>query len=234
MKKTLTVLLASLALVACGGKKEGKFNETQAKQSATSNITTANTLNNSTSDTAGETAAGQFQSTALSAGATTITPMAMRMLPGLLNETGAFAAGTRECANKKCTFVDYTSSNSDGSFTLNGAIDWNGGHIVTGPDLTYKLSTSGLDWNATLKVDLTVTATSINGFVESSGKATVAGVGALGGIGGSAGGWEYASKITYNSVTLSNGSPTGGSVTVTADYTVGGQAYTGGGTVNYP
>lgn len=229
MKKAILVLCAVTALFGCG-KKEGKFNEVQAKQVASSNIDTTVSLNTSTSDTAGETAAQQFQATSLSAGASIITPVAM--LPALLGKAGAFAAGTRECANQKCTFQDYSNSTESGALTINGVIDWSGGRIKTGPALTYKVKTAGLDWSTTLNIDLTVTETSINGIIDSSGKGTVEGTAGLGGIAGA--GWDYASKIEYKAVTLAAGKPAGGSVVVTADYTVGGQAYTGGGTINYP
>lgn len=231
MKKAIIVLCAATALFGCG-KKEGKFNEAQAKEVASSNIDTTVTLNSSTSDTAGESAAAQFQATSQSAGASIITPVAM--LPALLGKSGAFAAGTRECSNKKCTFQDYSNSSESGALTINGAIDWSGGNIKTGPDLTYKLSTGGLEWSTTLRINLTVTETSINGTIDSSGKGTVEGTAGLPGIGGAGAGWEYASKIEYKAVTLAGGKPTGGSVVVTADYTVGGQAYTGNGTINYP
>lgn len=223
MKKLSAVVITALLAASACGKKEGKFNETSARQASTQNLSTSLTLKDSTAaDTnAGKNAAGQFYSAAF-ASSTSVTPTAFR-LPSF--KQGAFAAGC-ECSGTSCTFQD--CADDDGSLSTTGTLSWGGGHVVANLTATYNDSSTA-SFVVTIDVDLTITDTSVNGHANSVGEYK------LTGFAGAAGSYKWVANLTYANVTYANGSPTGGSVSFDGEYTLGNtQTYASSGTVNFP
>jgi hypothetical protein len=157
-----------------------------------------------------------------------------------------------QCTGTSCTFTacswGSSSTGSGGSFkfTIDGSYSWDGGHIKCN-NLKYTFEgdnlgsintgsggpsgSIGTQTVVTLNCDMTVTSSSINGFIQSTGSATTS-------VGSTSYSSNFDIKMTYNNVTYASGAPTGGSVKVegTGSTNAGGQSYNyaGSGEVTFP
>ena len=212
------ILLASimLAAAACGGKSydPGTVNTTQARAS----IDQIGAVSASMSSMNGAEAAGAVQAmTAASQGI--VTPAAQGRVQGLIpdfsnKDGGVLSAlgGTAECSATACTFTNY--GDDAAGWLINGTINNSGGTYTF--DLTYDISSFGSTLKWTIDGSLTVTDTSIDGEINSSGKSTFEGGG---GAGSATINWDV--SVDYRDVVLDpSGCPTGGSVYATTSYEV--------------
>lgn len=226
-----SVTLLALAAAACGSdesetkstpKKQATVNTAQAKEAAKQAIAASISA---VRDGNGQNAANQLQGAA-SQMQGVITPA-----PGgtaqAASPAGALAAGTCNCDESQCTFQDC----GDNGTTINGTMSWKDGHLLC--DLTYHIENQGsYTLDLTTTCDLTVTETSIDGSLGSTGSldGTAEGQG-----NGAAYNYSWSSSSTYNAVTFDgNGMPTGGSIDITGSYDIGGQSYEGSATITFP
>jgi hypothetical protein len=230
-----SISLLALAAAACGS------DETETKQPA-ANKATVNTAQakeaakqaiaaslSAVKDNNGQTAANQLQSAA-SQMQGVITPAGgAGAAPAAAG--GALAAGTCSCDASQCTFQDCGDPNGT---TINGTMSWSGGHVLC--DLTYHVANNGgytLDLATTC--DLTVTDTSIDGTLGSSGSLDGSAGAGEGQTGGMSYSYSWTTSTAYNAVTFNgSGTPTGGSIDVSGTYEVGGQSYEGSATIAFP
>ncbi len=205
-------LAALVFATACGGGGGGKkadVNQQAAKTAAQQTISAATTA---VEQNNGEAAAFQFLGAA-QAGQGIITP-----------PQGGTAQGTCSCDETamSCNFTDC----AQGANSLSGTISWGGGNVVC--DLTFVVTSPVAPLNMSTTCDLNVTDTSMSGSLSSSGSLMLPeGAGASGNV-------SWSVDAVYNDVTISGGSPTGGSVTVDAEYEAAGEKFSGNGTVNFP
>lgn len=146
------------------------------------------------------------------------------------------------CTGTSCTFSSCSFGSASTTFKIDGSYSWGGGHVVCNNlkytfESTNDVASSGAAGYATnmvvtLNCDLTVTETSINGYIQSAGNTS-----------SSLGGQTYATtwdiRSTYNNVTFNaSHQATGGSLAVngTASVSAGGQTYNyaGSGEVTFP
>ncbi|MGE0867825.1 MAG: hypothetical protein AB7P03_04660 [Kofleriaceae bacterium] len=213
------MLLASIMFTAaaCGGGKsydKGMVNSTQARAA----IDQVGLVSASMSAMNGSDAADAVMSmTAASQGI--VAPAAPGRLQGLIpdfsTKTGGIlsaVSGTAECTATSCTFDNYGDATA--GWLINGTISNSGGTYSF--DLSYDITSFGstLKWN--IDGSLTVTATSIDGQINSSGESSFEGEG---GAGSATIDWDV--SVDYRDVVLDpNGCPTGGSVYATTSYEV--------------
>lgn len=141
--------------------------------------------------------------------------------------------GTCDCNETSCTFKGCTVG---GILTVDGSYSWGGGRLQA-TDLKYTVAAAvgGTTANITiaLSCDLTVTATSLDGTLRTTGNTTT-------NYGGSTYSTDWTTNIQFRNVTFPSGggSPTGGSQRVEGRYTVtnDGQptAYSGAFDVTFP
>lgn len=226
----MRILMASLAIAAtaaaCGGsdKDPGTVNA----QSARTSIDQVGAVNASLAASNGNQAASAVAAMT-AAGQSIVTPSAPAGLIGLAPERLprplVFSAqtGTANCTPTGCTFTNFGDDTPGNSWTIDGTISKSGDRITF--DLTYDVTSGGttVDWS--IDGSVTVTATSIDGTVNSSGTTNA-------GAGGNVS-WDV--SVDYNNVQLDGtGCPIGGSVTASTSYTVAGQnAYDVEGTVTF-
>lgn len=227
-------IVLALGLMGCGGDddeggvgggKAGTVNESVAKQAGTSNVTTSTTLVGAADASAGETAANNFFSNALAAQGA-VTPNFSASLSRLMH--GGMAQDGCACEGTSCTFTDCGETNEQGTFKINGTLDWTGGNVQA--DLDYFFEQTGANASTTevsFTADLTVSTTEISGSTGSNGSIETAAAAQAGVI-------KFANEITYNAVTLANGQPTGGSIDFAGSYTIAGQKYSSDSTITYP
>lgn len=208
MKKLFVSCIAVMAL-GCGGDddaKSGMVNEGAAKSNAMQTISAVTTLTASTDPNAGQTAAMQLMGVAQGA-------------QGIV--TPSMGQDNCACEGTTCTFQDCGQNGS----TMTGTISWGDGTVTS--DISYSIDQAGTTYNLTVKTDLTVTETSIDGTVSSTGSGSVSG-------GGTSANFSWSNLVDFMAVTYSGGQPTGGSVYVDATTTVNGETYGGQATVSFP
>lgn len=226
------LLALSMASTACGGGddgpkgQQGQVNEATAKAATETTIQAVTTV---TTTDDGQGAAGMLMNAAQQAQGI-VTPTA----PGV---GGGTTAGTCDCdeSGKTCTFQD--CSDGGGQASMTGTISWDGDRVKC--DLTFNVNSDGvggidLDLALTTQCDLTTTATSIDGTLNSTGKATGISIPGTGAGAGIDTGYNWSVNSKFNGVTYASGSATGGSVEVSATYNIIGQAYVGNATVEFP
>lgn len=147
----------------------------------------------------------------------------------------AFGGPGCECTATECTFTNCsplsgTSASGSYAYTVDGYYSWADGHVVC-RDLKYSFSTSGgagglssSNLDVTLNCDVTITSTSIDGFIRSAGSSS-ADLGGQNTQYAYSASWDVTTK--FQSVTFgTNRTPTGGSMHVegTTSTNYGGQA----------
>jgi hypothetical protein len=228
-----SVTLLAFAAVACGSdesetkstpKKQAAVNTAQAKEVAKQAIAASISA---VRDNNGQNAANQLQAAA-SQMQGVITPAPGGMSQAAASPAGALAAGTCTCDQSQCTFQDC----GDNGTTINGTMSWKDGHLLC--DLTYHIDNQGsYTLDLTTTCDLTVTDTSIDGTLGSTGSLDGTAVDGQGN--GAAYNYTWSSSSTYNAVTFDgSGTPTGGSIDMTGSYEIGGQSYEGSATITFP
>lgn len=226
-----SVSILALAAAACGSdesetksspKNQATVNTVQAKAAAKQAIAASiSAVKNGD----GRAAANGLQAAAASMQGV-ITPSG-GVVAASANPAGALAAGTCDCDQSQCSFKD---CGEDG-LTINGTMSWDNGHLLC--NLTYKVENTSNTLDLTTTCDLTVTDTSIDGSLGSTGSISGS---ASDGQGNSASfDWSWSSSTTYNAVTFDgSGTPTGGSIDLTGTYDMGGQSYEGSATITFP
>ncbi len=126
-----------------------------------------------------------------------------------------------DCGANSCNFVN--CDNGSGSI-LNGTISW----TTTTLDCNYTVAgnQAGFAYSFSIFADLDFTANSIDGVLTTAGDSTTD-------DGGTPFIVSWNSEITFNNVTFTLGSPTGGTITVVATVTAGGETFNGSGTVTF-
>lgn len=116
----------------------------------------------------------------------------------------ALQVGTCECDLTSCTFVGCGDDADPNGLRIDGSLSWADNHVVA--DLTYTTSSGGANLNFHVGMDVTVTATTIDGTVSNEGTAETSGFTTA---------WE--SVITMTDVTFNDsGCPTSGTLDVEA------------------
>ena len=257
--RILSGLAAAILATACsssdsGGStpatqstQPGQVNTPVAKQAAAQTITAVTSLQSSNDGKSGvsslEGAAAQAQGIISPATGSGGLPAA---LLGATIGTARQALGTDagcvcDETAKTCTYTN-CSPNGATNFTVNGKMSWGNGKVVA-TNLVYDVSqTGGIDSiHITLDCDLTVSATSIDGTMHTTGNtAFETGDAGSSGIGQVTYAWD--TSIKYDAVTYANGAATGGSLDVTGSYTISygasgilpDQTYSGTASVTFP
>jgi hypothetical protein len=224
--RTLMASLAIVTLVACGGsdKDPGTVNPQSARTSINQvgQVNAAMAASNggqAASAVAAMTAAGQGIVTP--AGPSGLIGLAPAELPRPL--VLAAQTGTATCSPTSCTFTNFGDDTPGSAWTIDGTITKSGDTITF--DLTYDIESGGQTVNWNIDGSVAVTATSIDGTVNSNGSAT----------GGPAGGVSWDVSVRYDAVQLDGtGCPIGGSVTASTSYEAAGRAvYNVEGTVSF-
>jgi len=146
----------------------------------------------------------------------------------------AVQSGTCDCTETACNFENCTDSSAGFSYKLNGSIAYENGHM-TCTDFSFEMSLDGSSSGGgtftavyNLDCDVTLTETSIDGNLHLSGEMES-------NYGGQAANATYDVSVDYNDVTWdANGTPTGGSVDVSASMSYNGQNYSADGSVSFP
>jgi hypothetical protein len=250
----------AVLVVACGDDEEEKpaaqpaaVNKQLAAQTAQSTIAAVGSISDSS---AGGSSASSLSSvaqasqnllTAQAPGTSTKSVASALNIGGEIHPLDLNGPGCT-CTETSCTFSNCSAGSSGGSqFTIDGSYSWGGGHIEC-KNLKYTFgasgagaSSGGVGFNAkvnvTLNCDMTVTATSLKGYMQSAGSSTteIAGGGQAQGTYSS--NWDV--KTTFNDVAFGdNKQPTGGSIHVegTTSVTAAGQSQTfaGSADVTFP
>ncbi|HRG95757.1 MAG TPA: hypothetical protein PLR99_05855 [Polyangiaceae bacterium] len=169
-----------------------------------------------------------------SAGGASATPSSVTLRDVIGQVSQAITSCDGACTGTSCDFKGCGTETPQSSVTISGVLSWTGGNLkCTG--LTYDISTAttgGTKTKITLDCDVTASASSLKGFVKSTGSTTLnlGDAGAPGGVGSVA----WTSDTTFNDVKYTAGKPTSGSVKVSATTTVAGQTYTGSADITYP
>lgn len=154
-------------------------------------------------------------------------------IPGIV--TGLRTTGTCACEGTKCTYTDCTPTGGAGGsgVVINGSLSWEAGNLKC-VGLKYEISSASTKTTITLDCDVKVTASSINGYVKSSGSSSLGGLLADAGVNVNVGDVSWTSNTVFKDVKYANGTPTSGSVHVDATTTVAGQTYNGSADINFP
>lgn len=247
-----TASLVSLAqLTACSSSDDeqkpagtpGTVNQQSAKQSSTSMVTGVSTAidsNNGNGSLAqlisgAQQAQGIVTPSAGTAPATTsFGGVGLRDALGTVSQ--ALSSCDTACSGTSCTF-NACSTDGAGSVVVNGTLSWTGGNLKC-VNLTYDIDQSkqgGATTKITLDCDVTVTASTLKGYVKSTGSVSLGNLLAdAGPAAAGIGNVSWTSNTQFNDVKYTAGKPTSGSVTVDATTTAGGQTYTGTANITYP
>lgn len=222
------ILIASLVVcaAACGEDEaaKGTVNTTSAKTS----VEQVGKVNSSMSMSNGANAASAVQAMT-QAGQAIVTPMgqAGRQL-GLLPERfprpdlSQAVTGTAECTPTSCTFNNFGDDSAGSAWKINGTISKSGD--TTTFDLTYDVVSAGTSLTWTIDGKVTITATSIDGDVQSHGVTDV-----QGGSGAGAINITWDTSVDYQAIQLdAQGCATGGSVHAVVSYDVKAGNQSGG------
>jgi hypothetical protein len=226
MKKfvVLAMISMSAAFVGCGddtgGGTGGGGSQTPngevSPQAAQSNTTTA--ILGSQTAIGGDGLAAAYQLASLGTSALSLVGPAGSQPQSVTGEAKqALQTGVCECTGTSCTFEDCSDDSYAGTFTLNGTLSWANGNVVA--DLQYAGSdASGQTYDFSVAMDVTVTETSIDGTVSSTGSVNAQGQSVS---------WE--SDLVMNDIQFgAAGCPTSGSLDVDASVTyAGSQTYSG-------
>lgn len=222
--RTIVASLAIAALAACGGgdKDPGTVNP----QSARTSIDQVGNVNVAMMNSNGSAAASAVAAMT-AAGQGIVSPAAPQGLIGLapaelpISQIHAAQTGTAECTPTGCTFTNFGDDTPGNQWTIDGTITKAGDKITF--DLTYDIASGGATVNWDIEGAVTVTPTSLDGAVHSTGSSSTQGVSVD---------WDV--DVAYNAVVLDGtGCPTGGSITASTSYQVMGQGYDVEGTVTF-
>ena len=227
-----SILAASILVVAaCGGDDppQGTVNPTGARTSVESVHDVFAALDSGSGEGAADavmalTAAGQV----------VVTPGSARTMPSEAylparwpkDKLSSSFTGSAECTPTGCVFTNYGDDSEYGSFRINGSIQRTGDVLAF--DLTYDITTDGLDFHWDLDGRVRANATLIDGDVHSHGEATVVSEGRTYELG-----WDF--DIEYDNIILdAGGCPVGGSLSATVAYAVAGSgSYRARGSVTF-
>jgi hypothetical protein len=223
-----TILAAAIVVTAaCGGDDpvhEGTINASGARSSVESVHDVFAAMDAANGEGAASavialTAAGQIVVTPGAAAPAHVPELAYLPAQWPRSKTSASFTGSAECTATGCTFVDFGDDSEYGSYRINGSIQRRGDTLAF--DLTYDITTSGLDFHWELDGNVRVNATLIDGEVESRGEANVSSEGRSYRIG-----WEF--DIDYDMIGLDGGGcPVSGSLSATVGYSVSGDGGSG-------
>lgn len=221
--RTHVAAFALVALAACGSDPDpGTVNP----QSARTSIDQVGNVNVAMMNSNGSAAASAVAAMT-AAGQGIVSPAApgarLGLAPSELPDSQILAAqtGTAECTPTGCTFTNFGDDTPGNAWTIDGTITKSGDTITF--DLSYDIASQGaqVDWN--IEGSVTVTPTSLDGAVHSTGSSSTAGTSVD---------WDV--NVRYDDVVLDGtGCPTGGSVTASTSYSVMGQGYDVEGTVTF-
>jgi len=222
-------LSAAILMAACGGDsaKKGMVNTASATTSVQQVVQVGAALNSMN----GDQAASAVQSMT-SAGQSIVSPQgAGRELPvGLLpdhfpkNLGGSATTGTAECTASGCTFTSY--GDDVAGWSIDGTITKSGD--TTTFDLDYHVTSGGMPLDWTIDGTVTITATLIDGSVHSHGTTSLEG-----GSGVPSGDLEWDTKVDYESIVITDGCATGGSIHAEVSYKYAGQSQASQGTATF-
>lgn len=163
-------------------------------------------------------------------GGTQPSSLGLRDLVGTVSQAITSCEGA--CTGTTCDFKGCGTDSGGSSVITSGVLSWTGGNLkCTG--LTYDIKTAGgTSTKITLDCDVQASASSIKGFVKSTGSTSLN----LGDAGAPAGVGEvsWTSNTTFNDVKYTAGKPMSGSVKVSASTSVAGQTYTGEAEITFP
>ncbi len=216
------ILAASVVFVgACGGDEpvhKGTVNPTGARTSVESLHDVFAALDTSSGEGAASavlslTAAGQIIVTP--SGAREQLPVeAFMPLHWEASKASRNLTGSATCNANGCVFDHYGDTTSGASYSINGSISRNGDELTF--DLTYDVTSQGLDFHWNMDGHVRVNATLIDGEVHSDGDATVSSDGRTYHVG-----WDV--DVDYNAIGLDGtGCPISGSLSATVGYSVSG------------
>lgn len=221
--RTLVASLVLVSIAACGGsdKDPGTVNP----QSARTSIDQVGQVNAAMNASNGAMAASAVAAMT-AAGQGIVSPAAPGSRLGILPDhlprslVSSAATGTATCTPTGCTFTNFGDDSPGNAWTIDGTISKSGDTITF--DLAYDITSGGaaVDWN--IDGAVTVTPTSLDGTVHSSGTSSAQGTSVD---------WDV--DVAYDAVVLTGGCPTGGSVTASTSYQVMGQGYDVEGTITF-
>jgi len=218
-KKGLISVLA-LGVAACGESgNSGTVNQQQATTATTQSISA---LEQAISTNNGEASAQSLLGASLS-NSTLVQPAAAALQNGTGVISSAQTTGTCDCNETSCTFTNCSYGYSGSSWTMNGTMSWTATTILC--DMTYAGDFQGQSYTMDLDCNITMTDTSIDGTLNSTGSYDNTQFGISG---------SWSTDSTYNNVTFNNSScPTSGSIDIDASQTAAGQSYSYSGTVTF-
>lgn len=167
-----------------------------------------------------------------SAGGASPSSVTLRDIVGQVSQAITSCDGA--CTGTTCDFKGCGTETPQSSVTISGVLSWTGGNLKC-VGLTYDISgasAGGSKTKITLDCDVQASASSLKGFVKSTGSTSLnlGDAGAPAGVGSV----SWTSETTFNDVKYTAGKPTSGSVKVAASTTVAGQTYTGSADITFP
>jgi hypothetical protein len=198
-------------MAACGGGDD-KAKGTVNTANATMSINQVIAVNASMMTSDGASAASAVQQMT-SAGQSIVTPS--QSSPRTTG-TSAATTGTAECTPTSCTFTNY--GDDVAGWSIDGTITKSGD--TTTFDLDYHVTSGGMPLDWTIDGSITLTATSLDGRVHSHGVTTL-----QGGSGSPGGDLTWDTKVDYESIVLTEGCATGGSIHAEVSYQYGAGSY---------
>ena len=236
MLRLATIGLVALGLVACGSSDPPASNNNNNSSAATFNKTGAKTAGMQVASAVSTILKGDGKSGAnslASAGMGALSVISYggagaAAFTGLGEASQADTSGTCDCAvdGKSCTFKGCTMGASGTSLAIDGTISWDNGKVAC--DLTYSGTSSGVEWDFTEKCDLTVTATSIDGTLKTTGSEKIAAQGQNVSVT-----WDASETFTGVKFPEGGGCPTAGTIDASATVTYNSQSFTGSGSATF-
>jgi hypothetical protein len=212
-------VVAAIGALGCGGDnasagppaRAGTVNRTGAKSVLMQTVAMQAALEAHD----GASLSGQVNSVAISGAQQMVSPAAVVKALTVLSQaqTATGTSGTVNCDSAGCTYDKFMVS----GFTYNGSItsaDAGGGAKKVTANLTMKGSIASggpsqtIDW--TITGNTTISATSVDGFFQSTGSGTLSGLNTPGAP--SSISYTYFNQVKYQAVALASGNATGGSM----------------------
>jgi hypothetical protein len=227
MRLLLAVGICAVGLVGCGDEEEE--NPPPQSNPAEVNPAVAQASARAIADAVALAQTGDGLTAAFALSALGTSAMAMvtpsgQAQPQSISPDGssqqALTSGVCECDESSCTFDGCADDGS--SFSITGTMSWSATSLDC--DLTLSGAAAGAQYTFDQQCALTFSETSLDGTFDSAGSFDID-------ANGQSVSTTWDSGIAFDSITLTSGCPTAGSISVEATVTANGQSYSGSGSV---